>query len=94
MIGLESGIVSVESRLNSQPVIEVCRENLELGSGAVLKRLEAAGPDLQVHCLACTEQCELCTRRPFLWLDDELVEARDAADLWSQLTLRLPSLHR
>ncbi|WP_067930024.1 DUF1450 domain-containing protein [Alicyclobacillus kakegawensis] len=77
---------------NSQPVVEVCSENLDLGSGAALTRLKAAGLNLQVHYLACTEQCELCSRRPFLWLDDELVAGRDAADLWLQLTRRLPPL--
>ncbi|WP_051343945.1 DUF1450 domain-containing protein [Alicyclobacillus herbarius] len=69
--------------------IEVCIENLELGSDGIIERIRATHPDVVVDHLSCTEQCELCARQPFIWLDDELVSAQSADDVWQALLHRL-----
>ena len=66
--------------------IETCMHNLDLGSGQVLQWAQGTNPHLKVEVWDCLDFCETCARKPFLWINDEvLLHATTAEKLWRTL---------
>ncbi len=66
--------------------IEVCINNLLLGSEQVCQRIRASYPEIEIKQWNCLGHCDRCIRVPYVVIDDNhYLEAEDPAALWQQV---------
>jgi uncharacterized protein YuzB (UPF0349 family) len=61
--------------------IDFCRNNVERFTGELFAELRAMEPQIQVNRYGCLANCGECSRRPFAFVDDDLIAADTASEL-------------
>ena len=70
--------------------VEVCVNNLHLGSQAVFDQVSSVRKDVRLRSFSCLGYCHRCVYVPFVLINDtEFIEGTDAEDLWEQVKQRL-----
>ncbi len=66
--------------------IEVCINNLKLGSKLVYNQIRDTYPSIELKQWECLGHCDRCIRVPYVLIDDhDLIEAENAEELWEKV---------
>lgn len=74
-----------------QPVIEFCAGNAHFGTDKALKPLEEH-PDCELIEYGCLTNCGQCYLAPFVIVNDEIVEAETAEELYYKVLRKIDEI--
>lgn len=66
-------------------VIQFCENNFVHSTEEVVKKLEENFPEVSVEIEACLGYCDDCAAGPYALVDDELIQADSAEDLYEAI---------
>lgn len=66
--------------------LEVCINNIDLGSGFVWDQTAQNYPEIRLRRWSCLGYCHRCIHAPYVLLNDtEYIEGTSAEDLWQKV---------
>ncbi len=74
-----------------RPIIEFCSGNAHFGTDKVLKPFDEH-PDMDVVEYGCLTNCGQCYLAPFAFVNDEIVEAATAEELYSAILYKIKEI--
>ncbi|UNK17714.1 YuzB family protein [Paenibacillus sp. N3/727] len=76
-----------------RPIVEFCAGNAHFGTDKALKPLEER-PDCEVIEYGCLTNCGQCYLAPFAFVNDEIVEAATAEELYLSILRKIKEIEQ
>ncbi|MBB6216890.1 uncharacterized protein YuzB (UPF0349 family) [Anaerosolibacter carboniphilus] len=65
--------------------IKICENNFGYGTNDVVERIHKERADVTVDVASCQGYCDICAVGPYAFVDDTLIEAETADELYNKI---------
>ncbi|SHJ69579.1 Uncharacterized protein YuzB, UPF0349 family [Geosporobacter subterraneus DSM 17957] len=65
--------------------IKVCQNNYGYDTNEVIEKIKDERPEIEIEVAACWGYCDDCASGPYVFVDDEMVQADSPEDLYESI---------